>query len=236
MQLIDQFERISIINLPERADRRAEINGELARMGRRIDGQHIRLFPAIRPNDAGEFPSLGARGCFMSHRAVIKQALDDGVRNVLVMEDDLLLDPRFIQPQSAMCTTLQQNHWEIAYLGHIDPAHMNSASPTFVTTDQPQVTLHCYALNREVLEPLYQYLSQCLERPNGHPLGSQMHVDGAFSLFRQFNPQIRTLIATPSLGHQRSSRSDIAHNRWFDRTPVLRQAAGLLRRWKNQHA
>ena len=62
-----------------------------------------------------------------------------------------------------------------------------------------------------------------------------MHVDGAYSLFRAQNPEMLTLIATPSMGGQRSSRSDIYPNKWYDRIPGLMGIAGALRTLKNLH-
>ena len=60
-----------------------------------------------------------------------------------------------------------------------------------------------------------------------------MHVDGAYSMFRARRPDVVTLISSPSLGGQRSSRSDITANRWYDRQPLLRGLAGLARKGKN---
>ena len=65
------------INLDRRTDRRAEIEGELARMG--ISGER---FPAIENPD-------GAIGCMMSHLSVLEMAKERGYPNVLILEDDL---------------------------------------------------------------------------------------------------------------------------------------------------
>ena len=65
------------INLDRRPDRRAEIEGELARMG--ISGER---FPAIENAD-------GAIGCMMSHLKVLQLAKERGYPNVLILEDDL---------------------------------------------------------------------------------------------------------------------------------------------------
>jgi len=65
------------INLDRRRDRRAEIEGELRRMG--ISGER---FPAIENPD-------GAIGCMMSHLKVLELAKERGYPNVLILEDDL---------------------------------------------------------------------------------------------------------------------------------------------------
>ncbi|HAX77040.1 MAG TPA: LPS biosynthesis glycosyltransferase, partial [Cyanobacteria bacterium UBA11372] len=60
------------------------------------------MFPAIRPDDAGDFPSIGARGCFESHLAILKQALADRLSNVLIVEDDLKISQRFHTEQAVL--------------------------------------------------------------------------------------------------------------------------------------
>lgn len=233
MQLIDQFERVYIINLPHRTDRRREMQAELARVGLRVDGQKIRFQKAIRPDDAGAFPSLGARGCYLSHLSVLNEAIDNDLASILVMEDDLSIDARFANALPAMCQTLQQGHWSFAYLGHVEALPDEGTPPSWCSTQQALVTAHFYALNRPVIRQLRDHLLACLQRPAGDPLGGPMHVDGAYSMFRAQHPQALTLIASPSLGGQRSSRSDIYPNKWYDRTPGLMHLAAMLRAFKN---
>lgn len=60
-----------------------------------------------------------------------------------------------------------------------------------------------------------------------------MHVDGAFSVYREQHPDFITYLANPSLAGQRSSRSDIAQGRWFDDITGLRDLIALLRKTKN---
>lgn len=233
MHLIQHFQRCYIVNLPERADRRREMNAELQRAGLRADGKRIRYFRAVRPADTGEFPSLGARGCFLSHLGILKEAIADGLDKVLVMEDDLALDPRIVAAPDTMLRRLQAADWDFAYFGHVEPSAVGAA-PGWQETRIPLATTHFYALSGRVLQPLHDHLEACLQRPSGHPLGSPMHVDGAYSLFRMQHPEFVTLMATPSLGGQRSSRSDIFPNKWYDRLPFTRHLAGVARAIKNR--
>lgn len=235
MHLIRHFQRCYIVNLPERDDRRREMNAELQRAGLGADGRHTRYFPAIRPADPGEFPSLGARGCFMSHLAILKEAIRDGLDNLLIMEDDLALDPRILAAPDTMLCRLQREDWDFAYFGHVETL-ADRALPEWSETTRPLATTHFYALNRRVLRPLHDHLEACLGRAPGHPLGSPMHVDGAYSLFRMQHPKLVTLMASPSLGGQRSSRSDIFPNRWYDRLSLTRPLAGMARSIKNLRA
>jgi len=233
MSLINFFERVYIVNLPERSDRRREMETELQRSGLSVDGTHIRYFRAIRPDSVGLFPSLGARGCFMSHLEILREAKRDGLKNVLVMEDDLSLAPCLAETKPEMRAQLEQGDWDFAYLGHVEETHQRTAVPCWQESYAPMATTHFYGLNHSAISAVLEHLESCLTRLPGHPQGSPMHVDGAYSLFRMQHPKIKTLMAVPSLGGQRSSRSDIYPNKWYDRTPILQQMSGLARGGKN---
>jgi predicted O-linked N-acetylglucosamine transferase (SPINDLY family)/GR25 family glycosyltransferase involved in LPS biosynthesis len=73
---ISQIHKIIYINLDKRTDRRAELEGELAKMGLTAE-----RFPAIE----GE---TGMIGCGLSHIAVLKRAITEEWENVLILEDD----------------------------------------------------------------------------------------------------------------------------------------------------
>lgn len=233
MKVFDAFERIVVINLRERVDRRREMEAELRRAGIGAGDRRLQFFAGIRPADAGLFPSIGARGCFESHLGVISEALRDGVSSVLVLEDDLLLHPAACVDQPALVERLAQGQWDFAYPGHTLPVEQSGGAVRWKETRSPLVCAHFYGLHRRVLADLRDYLEDCRRRPPGHPDGGPMHVDGAFSMFRRRTPAVVTLIASPSLGGQRSSRSDITTNRWFDRQPGVRLLAGLARKGKN---
>jgi hypothetical protein len=91
---------------------------------------------------------------------------------------------------------------------------------------------HFYGVNGPLVPRLIEYLEGVAARPEGHPEGGAMHYDGALSMFRE-RDQVETLFATPNLGWQRSSRSDIHPHRWFDRLRVTRLAADGLRKLRN---
>ena len=83
------FDRVRIINLRRRGDRRAETLRELVALGESVDGHRLGFFDAVDPDDAGGFPSPGVHGCYLSHLAVLEAAADDNVHLLLVMEDDV---------------------------------------------------------------------------------------------------------------------------------------------------
>jgi glycosyl transferase family 25 len=236
MSIFDVFERIYLINLPERTDRLREALAELGQAGLARDDARLRIFAGVRPADAGNFPSRGAHGCHLSHLSIIREVIRDGLQNVLIIEDDIALHPECMLKQPTLAGRLAQGDWDFAYPGHNENLRLEpGAAAHWQTTQAPLVCAHFYALHRRVLQALESYLTHCMQRPAGHPDGGPMHIDGAYSMFRSRQPDVVTLISAPSLGGQRSSRSDIYPNRWFDRMPVLRFLAGQARGLRNRH-
>jgi glycosyl transferase family 25 len=233
MILWDAFERIVVINLPQRRDRRREMLAELARAGIAADDPRLQFFDAIRPDDAGAFPGVGVHGCFLSHLCVIDAALRAGVARLLILEDDVQFKPALWHAQPVLLARLLQDDWDFAYLGHVAALGGDPLAPQWLSTEAALVCAHFYGLNRCVLLALRDYLQSCLLRPAGHPDGGAMHIDGALSMFRARQRAI-TLIAAPSLGRQRSSCSDIYPYRWYDRWPLAKTMVAWLRKLKNR--
>ncbi len=227
----EYFQRTFVVNLPERADRRAEIAAELERADMALCPGAVEIFPAIRPPSAGDFESVGARGCFLSHLQAWRSARDLDVEHLLMIEDDLELAPQLAGGLDAVVEVLAEVDWDLAYLGHPVPVDGAAGGDGigFRQWEGPVLTTHFYAVRRGLLERLIEAMAAMLERPRGHPDGGPMHLDGALSTFRARNPDVRTVIATPSLGGQRSSHSDITPQ-WIDRTPGVRHLARTARR------
>jgi hypothetical protein len=227
MSLLDYFARAYVINLPDRVDRRREVERELLNAGMPLAPGKVELFPAIRPDGAGPFPSIGARGAFLSHLGVLKRARDEKLPNVLVLEDDVHLYPRLPKEAAEVARQLRAQPWDMVYLGHFQPTE-DGPQVKLVRRIEGLTCLHCVGINGPLIPPLIDFLEALLQRPVGSPEGGPMHVDGAFSFYREKHPETVALLAAPSLAGQRSSRSDITPQ-WFDGIPLLRQAASLAR-------
>jgi hypothetical protein len=224
------FDRIYILNLPDRADRRHEMLAELKAAHFPPPGKRVQFYPAIRPTETAGFPSIGARGCFLSHLGMLKQAKQDRLANVLILEDDLAFSPLLLRHDAELATLARDTRWDFAYFGHVlAGGASDEKAPTLESWDRDIVTTHFYAVRGPVIDPLIAFLESVVARRPGDPAGGPMHVDGALSTFRRQNPAFTTLVARPSLGGQRSSRSDVAPLKWFDKTPVIRQGISLLR-------
>lgn len=231
--LTDIFDSVYIINLPERTDRRKEMEAELKKITINSENEKITFFPAIRPAEKGDFPSIGAKGCFLSHLAVLKQARERKVSTVLMIEDDLTISPKLLGLLPSLSKVLNSCDWGLCYLGHIEDVRKEGPFGLIPYSKELRTT-HFYAVNGKILDRLIEFLETVLQRPSGHPNGGPMHYDGALSTFREQNPDILTLIAIPNLGMQRSSRTDISPLKWFDKLPIVRLMVSQMRKIKQR--
>lgn len=231
MHVTEYFPKAYAINLTSRTDRRREMDRMLKRVGLSADGGWVEYFPGVRPDSAGGFPNIGVRGCFLSHLGIYKKALDEGLPNVVIMEDDLEIEPAFMEQSTALVEALRRHEdWGFAYFGHIledDPGHDSASSPLRIATGTVMMG-HFYAINGPLLPRLIGFLEDVLRRPPGHPEGGPMFSDAARNTFRRRNPDVLTLVAQPNMGRQRGSRSDLS-TKWFDKLPGVRGVAQVAR-------
>jgi hypothetical protein len=228
--LLDHFDAIRVISLPERKDRRRQVADELDRAGCTLGNERAHIVDGIRPPDAGGFPSVGARGCFLSHLAVLRLARAEGTRHVLVLEDDIMFTPALAR-SAPLGAAVGVGDWDFLYPGHAEPAIEGPLR--WIPTSTPLVCAHCYAVHSRAYDRVIDYLETCLTRPPGHPDGGPMHVDGAFSTLRTRERDLVTLRASTSIAGQRASRSDIEGPTRADRTPLapLVDAARNVKNW-----
>lgn len=217
--LFQFFRHCYVINLPSRQDRRKQAKRELAKCGATPT-----FFSAIKPNEAAGFESVGARGCFLSHLAVIRAARDRKLDRILILEDDFKLEPDFAVREAREAVRLQSQPWDIFYGG-------SQLSLSVIPYDQGVLLTHMVGFNGRILGDIVEYLEAMLTRPSGDPAGGPMHLDGAYSWFRASRPDVVTLAAVPPLATQRSSRSDI-HPHWIDGVPLISTAVTALRKFK----
>lgn len=232
--LLSVFDRIYIINLAHREDRRAEMQEQLSRIGLGLDHPAVVLFPASFPPDEGKFPTRGARGCFESQLGVHRAIVKDGARRALMLEDDADFVPDFGELLSAMVKDLRKIDWDMFYsVCPLEPrpgdreigGHLLQLSP-----DHSFPLAHFVGFSADFSRRAVPYLEAMQARSNGDPKGGPMHVDGAYCWMRADFPDLVVLGSRAPLAVQRSSRSDIAELRFWDRLPLLRQLTAAARR------
>src|SRR4051812_42274226 len=173
MKVRDYFDRIRIISLPSRPDRRREVVGELRRHGMALEPGRVEFFDAIRPADDGGFASVGLHGCFLSHLEVLRESRAAGLARVLILEDDFQLSRRFDEHQEAIVDQLRGREWGLVYLGH--PVDTGPATAPGLVPYVGDVALtHCYGVDGAAFDRLIAFFEQLLSRPPGHPDGGPM--------------------------------------------------------------
>ena len=217
-----------VINLEHRVDRRVEMKRQLSRIG-----WDAVFFPAIRPTSAADFPSVGARGCFLSHLAVLKEAGRLRVRQLVILEDDVNFITDFSERWPPAIGALESREWSIFYPGHVIDKQMEGLS--LISPSAGVQCAHFMVINDRAIPHLVEGLETILARPAGHPLGGPMHVDGAYSTIRAERRTLITYAHFPVLGYQRPSRTDIGNLKWFDRIGALLPAMNIVRKLKTRY-
>jgi glycosyl transferase family 25 len=178
--IIANFDRVRVINLRERSDRRMAMVREFRALGASNHAK-IAFHDAVRPRTALPWRSIGEHGCFLSHLAVIKDAAEAN-ESVLVLEDD--------------CDFTRAAHRDLPVVDvlwggyKLHEAHIEGA--------------HCIGFSAKAARRLVPYLAELLNQTSPPP------VDGAYILFCRDNPDLRVLACSPMLAVQRPSDSNIA--------------------------
>jgi len=225
MRLIDYFERLYIIHLPERTDRYYALSQELAAIGVDIKGSKVYLPPPPRPIEANGFPSIGVYSNFIRHLGILKECLEDGIERVWILEDDAIFRRRLRREdeQEKIIKRLEKDDWDLCYIGHaIERDTLRSYPTGLVPFKGDFLYAHCYCVNARVLPQLVQYFEETLLNSPGHPRGGRLYIDGAFNLFRRFHPEVFCLVSNPNLSGQKGSPSSLATSNWYDRAASAR--------------
>src|SRR5262249_6499428 len=119
MNILEYFEKLYIINLAHRTDRRRAMGRELRLARLTAAPGKVEFFPGGQATAAAGFPSAAVRGCCLSHLAILKAAAESRLGNVLIMEDDLTISRRFILEQESIVAQLHRQPWDFAYFGHV---------------------------------------------------------------------------------------------------------------------
>jgi glycosyl transferase, family 25 len=167
--LLDYFDHLYIINLPERTDRRQEMEEQLRRVGLSLEHKRVTLYAAHRPESAGDFPSVGVRGCFMSHLGVIKAAECAGHRRYLVAEDDLDFTDDFENRWRSAHAVLQAAPWSLFYATYnpLESLPPGSGPVRSMPSDEGLINLQFVGLQGPIIGALARELEAMLKRSVG---------------------------------------------------------------------
>lgn len=212
MTLFNGFDRIRIINLPARGDRRAEMTGELRRIGLADDTRVKFVEGVLVPaDDMQPWRAPGEKGVFLAQLNVLRDAAQAN-ESVLILEDDVDFTP-------AVQNWARAENVDIAYGGYLasDPDHLETSDIAGA---------HCIGFSARAAQALVPFLEQLFDHPSPPP------IDGAYVWFRRQREGFATSFAIPVVAVQRPSRSDITPNRTLDRFSFLHGPVGAARRIK----
>jgi GR25 family glycosyltransferase involved in LPS biosynthesis len=204
------FDRVVVINLQRRPDRLAAF---LVRWSAISDNPQsalrtpqLSIFPAL-DGHAVEIPpewqsGPGAFGCMQSHRAVLAQALVDGVERLLVLEDDAVFVPHFPSRLAAFLAAVPSDWDQLMLGGH----HLSTPIP--MGQGIVRVTAcghnHCYAMRPA-------FMARLLDRwRGGGPFNGQVHCDWIMSQDPELQAAHHVYAPEPFLVTQATGRSDIS--------------------------
>jgi glycosyl transferase family 25 len=222
--IFDQFDRVRIVNLPHRRDRRNQMNRQLAKVGLLGDSR-VSYQRAYQFSDALNFRTAGSRGCFTTHREIITEAAEQG-QSVLIFEDDCDFTP-------AAKNYRLEGPWDVFYGGYTasDPAnpHNSDIIGSHFIGLSAAATKKAAVYFARYPDPDFAPDPRAASEPGFNP-AVRPGTDGAYVWFRRAHPELVTVFA--QIGVQRPSRTDIGRVKWFDRMPIVRSAAEWTRRFK----
>ena len=192
---MDSIKHIFYINLAHRADRKAHIETQLAKIGL----QGFQRFNAIKMEN-------GAVGCSMSHLKLLQQALKSGLDHILIVEDDIeFLDPELFRTQLDRFFK-EQSLWDVVLFAGNNMPPYEKVGDTCVKVTRCQTTTG-YLVNGHYIEKLMNNvkmgLTNLLRDPTNH---TQFAIDKHwFALQEKDN----WFLITPLTVVQREDYSDI---------------------------
>jgi glycosyl transferase family 25 len=221
--LFNHFDRIRVVSLVHRKDRRSEMLAQFAKVGLHDDAR-IEFFDALSFPDPGPFLRRGSHGNFKSRIPLLSEAGEAG-ESILIFEDDC----DFRVPQILEYELPAE--WDIFYGGFSasqpeDPANSQIIGSHFMGFS-PRAAKAAAEYLTQYLEPDFPPDPRAASEPGFDP-AIKPPIDGAFVWLRRSRPDLVTVFA--DLGYQRSSRTDVGAKKWFDRVIGVRNLAGLARR------
>lgn len=232
MGLLDYFDRLAIIHLPDRDDRLRALTKELKACGIDINNPKVVIPHAPMPATPNGFRSRGVYGSFLSHLEILEAAYKDGLETVWTIEDDAIFSKRFRAQQEQIASYLRENEWDLCFVGHSGGIHGEGIpiSPTgLMRYSGPFIWAHSYAVHRRILPRLIEFVRGSSEREEGHPQGGKIYIDAAYFFFRQFNPEVISIVSSPCLSVQKGSQSSLNARKIYDRIFGIRSLATLAR-------
>jgi len=234
MGLLDYFNRLAIIHLPDREDRLRALIKELSACGIDIKDPKVVIPHAPMPATANGFRSRGVYGNLLSHLEILETAYKDGLETVWTIEDDAIFSKRFRLQQAQIARYLRENEWDLCFIGHSAGKEIPNSPTGLLRYSGPFIWAHSYAVHRRIMPRLIEFIRRSSEREEGHPEGGKIYIDAAYFFFRQFNPEVVSIVSSPCLSIQKGSQSSLNARKIYDRMFGIRSLATLAREIRDE--
>ena len=163
--LTDLFDRVYVINCPHRGDRLATLDENIKDTGV-ADCSKMHVFAGVRgelsPPPKYWGASVGAWGCFQSHRRLIEDILnedDESIDSILILEDDA----HFLDDSQKRINQFMENvpeDWDQLYLGGQHTSNPEETGNDAVLKVSSTSRLHAYALRRKAFKKFYAHINE----------------------------------------------------------------------------
>jgi GR25 family glycosyltransferase involved in LPS biosynthesis len=168
--LNEWFDEIVVINLKRSQDRMERISEHMKEKGLSftrfdaVDGTHLSAnqLSELTTPFCNEFCSKSMIGCGLSHMGVWKLAQEKNVESLLILEDDVYIDPQCSETLERARHALPPD-WDILFLGCIGSCSSPFSTETVFIPTFP-LGLYAYALSRSG----YTKLLERIDRVNYH--------------------------------------------------------------------
>jgi hypothetical protein len=203
------FDRVVLVNLKRRPDRLASVQASLHQCQwpfkwpttfHAVDGNLI-------PRPEGWQSGAGAWGCMRSHQQIFEKAMIDGVKSLLILEDDVCFVSDFTKKVEEFLRVVPDD-WDQIMLGG---EHVNTNGvPTLIKPGVYRCTdcerTHCYAIRGEFLKKLYR------RWVSGGDFNGEVHCDWIMGRDPEMQSKHHVYAPEKFLVGQERGRSDIDGN------------------------
>jgi hypothetical protein len=175
----DHFDRIAVISLPQRSDRRERLTTNLRQRGLAEDSD-LTWVDAVDGHQA-TLPTWwqagpGAWGCRASQLAVLESAQRDGLETVLILEDDAHFHQRS-QEWLAMIMPLVPGDWDFLFLGGQHMAEPRRTHDPRLLKGTAITRTHAYAVHCRAFSSLIEQVSDL----SAYQAHSGWHIDHQYA-------------------------------------------------------
>lgn len=185
MLITDAFDRVVVLNLPYKQDRKQRLTANMQATGI-ADLSKVVWQPAVSgdkmPPPAWWNAGNGAWGCLMSHVMAVQQAAIDGINSILILEDDAVFDPESPYLLSALHRQWP-SQWGQIYLGG---QHLGESEPVGDLWLKPGNVnrTHAFALHSSVFAA---FIAHVLYAPDYISRTGGWHVDHQLGIAHERN-------------------------------------------------